>query len=213
MKPNVDKWNIVVTGIWNVAIFDPPWIAANLVKGTVLEGKQTTQEIFMDAKGIEVRHTIDSLRLRPAPDRLVIGTASTTNDSLVIMQNAAISILEILKHTPITGMGINFGFISSPPTEDLFEKYRINDDSLLEAVCGGSRISSDIRRTLQLPNMACTLNHIISLNEKNFELQLNFHHNTTKPEQASSELKKEILVPLKEMAVRLVNEMYGGYHE
>ena len=64
MKANIDKWTVVVTGTWNVAIFQPPWLQQHLVAGTTLVGKKGTQELFFDAKGIEVRHTIDTLRLK-----------------------------------------------------------------------------------------------------------------------------------------------------
>jgi hypothetical protein len=209
MQSNVDNWTIVVTGIWNVAIFDPSWIVTNVIKGTSLEGKLGTQEIFLDARGVEVRHTFDTLRLNPAPNRFVIGTTSITNDSLILMQTATVSILEILKHTPITGLGINFGFVCSEPTDDFLQRFAISDDTLLESVCGGQKIASGIRRTLPVQDMTCELNHMISLSDKGIDLQLNFHYNASKTEQAVAELKKDILIPLKNIAIKLVDEMYG----
>lgn len=213
MRANIDKWTIVVTGNWNVSIFDPAWISVNLMDDTPLKGKSGTQEVFLDARGVELRHTIGTLRLNPLQDRLVIGTTSTDDDSLMLMQTTTLSILRILNHTPITGMGINFGFFTSTITDDPSLNLEIGDDDELASALGGQRVFTEIRRTFKIQDMTCFLNHITSFNEKGFNLELNFHYGVNNASQAVAVFEKVTMIRLRDRAIKLVNQMYNGYEE
>ncbi|MGO9117533.1 MAG: hypothetical protein ACLQPD_07970 [Desulfomonilaceae bacterium] len=211
MHVELEQWNIVIAGVWNVAIFDPPWIGQYVLKGTSLEGQQGVQEVFLDARGPEIRHTIGTLRLKPFPDRFTVGTTSIEDLPLTLMESAAASILKTLRHTPVIGLGINFGFSSSsPPPERFLQKFQINDDEALELICKRSKISSEIKRSFPVENMMCILNHMIGLNDNRVKLQLNFHHDISNADQAVKELEKKPVIPLREIAMKIVTEMYGG---
>lgn len=95
--------SIVLTGVWNRAIFTPEWVQ---------------HRVFVDVRDIEVellfgpssgiRFTADGLSLTVLAGRVVVGPMSLSADSLDGIEKVTGALLEALPETPLSARGINF---------------------------------------------------------------------------------------------------------
>jgi len=118
MKPAPAHWTIVILGRWNVSIFNPDWLGKNL-----FDNKELFVEVPMEP-GLPMRFTGDNVLLIPHSDRVILGAKETTNDNLTHMEKLATKLVDILPHTPIGAVGVNFGYDVRPIPEKIREAFR-----------------------------------------------------------------------------------------
>lgn len=111
-----EHWTIAILGRWNVAIFSPAWLSKN-----VLQSKDVTLEVGIEP-GLPRRVTGDNVVLIPTNSRLILAPNDLGDGTLCRMEQVACKVLELLTHTPISAVGINYGYRISPLTEELRAK-------------------------------------------------------------------------------------------
>lgn len=168
MKPVSDRWSIVVAGAWNVRLFTPEWLSQN-----VLESKNLNIEMGIGA-GIQAWRflTEDSIFI-PGDDKVILGVRSADIEVLKKSEPYARKLLELLPHTPIAGIGINFGFTCETPSDKLTQLFNLSDVQNLSKL--GYQINDcTIARSLKIQNSAQNMNAKLALN--NGVVQLDFNH-------------------------------------
>ncbi len=109
--------SIVVLGHFNPSIFHPAWLAAH---GLIGEREAEQSKIDFATDAASVFHT-DWLQMNIVLNRL---QASTTQEAYYeALRDILIGSLELLKHTPITALGLNREF-----------HYRLESEKALHAV-------------------------------------------------------------------------------
>ena len=137
MRPNLDTWNVVLSGEWNVRIFKPQWTVANL-----FNGEQTDVSFILTAGIQHLRYRSPSVTLLPKDDRLIIGPRHATKASMGAAVNVAKNVLKLLPHTPLSACGVNFGFESEELPDSLGGTFDLADHGVLvEAGCQVDRVS------------------------------------------------------------------------
>lgn len=126
IRPNLSEWTVVVVGQWNPAVFSPEWVASHLLQVNPIE-----THLAMGPLGGGVRYQSPTLVVIPQADRLIIGARNSTESCLAQMEAAAQRVLRLLSHTPIQGVGINYGFIENDPSVDLIQTFDIRDSGAL----------------------------------------------------------------------------------
>lgn len=108
LEPLRDQFTIVVVGSWNVAIFSPAWVAENVFR---------TREVVLEIgaePGMPRRLTAEDVRVIPGTSRLMVAPVTISDVALKRMAEAVCRILELLNHTPVRGVGVNYGYRVAP---------------------------------------------------------------------------------------------------
>lgn len=118
-----DVCTIVVVGNWNIAIFTPQWVKANLFS----EVPEIQLEYPQNIVGNSMRFTAGNLSLNISMNRLQI----CINEDSDITRMAAVELLRkinrLLVHTPIFTMGINFRFTDDNESSFTSEPAALSD--------------------------------------------------------------------------------------
>ena len=122
MKPIVTEWTIVTVGSWNLAILSPDWFARK-VFGT----NQIEVELVLENLSPRLRFLHQSVIVIPRTDRVIFGVREATDRALQLAEQAADRLLSELPVTPISAIGINFGFSIEDPSTDLATVFRFTD--------------------------------------------------------------------------------------
>ncbi|MEX5219606.1 MAG: hypothetical protein NW701_17385 [Nitrospira sp.] len=126
MVPNLSEWTIVTVGQWNPHIFSPQWIGNQLFHVQTVE-----TELAVGPALTNVRYHTPNLILIPGGDRLIVGLKNLEDTSLNSMEQVVRNALQLLTHTPVSALGINFGFIENDPPHDVLQVFDLSDSGIL----------------------------------------------------------------------------------
>ena len=122
-----EETSLVVAGAWNPAILTPAWVLQHGL------GRQEPSQVqvFMPAGFGGVfelpRYVLDQFTYVVRPDSLVLTPTQHTPGSLEAVERSVFKMLEVLRHTPVNGVGHNFEFRQQDPAItnlDVFTKSR-----------------------------------------------------------------------------------------
>lgn len=169
---------IVIAGAFNPAIFERNWIAKHLLEIPTGSVVQAAEVIVGDSFG-NVRSLIyvNGIAIAASMERLEFFVSKYDNDSAGVLENAAKRLVEVLPHTPIGALGVNFHFVDDEApasVTDLFdtpEQLEGEYPILLRQL--GSQLKLDGKRVLNLKR---------SLQGDSFVVDFNFHYPKTETE-------------------------------
>ncbi len=177
MKPKLDAWTIVVAGAWNVRVFSPEWVGKKL-----FDGKSMTIEVPVGPSIATVRYTVEGISLLPVEDRLIMGILGPDLPSCQRAEGATRRVLGLLPHTPVTALGVNFGFEDPEPGDPIRSLFMLNDlDPLSNFGCKIKR--SSIVRTLETDEGSVNVTHALD-GDGRADIHFNFHHDVVSADEA-----------------------------
>ena len=192
---------VVITGMFNPAIFNPPWMAINLFGVPIGE---TVNIVVVEGLGSGGSTTF----LRPVgvsvgPTRLELFSATNEAESFAKVEEIAKRIVEVLPHTPFGAVGTNFGFVDAEPPdqieplfatgEKLEEQFPVNERTL---------------KTKLAPDADSVVNIERTLGDEGFFLAINHHFPDLNPGNAEELLAGRVQQDY-ERAVELCKTLYG----
>ena len=181
MKLDLYRCPVVVVGAWNRAIFSPEWVQKRLFS----EGERLQAEIgFLPPL---LQYSTDLVALSIDGPQLRVVPLKASNDAFEEAERVALAVLEKLGETPLAGMGVNFGFDVSAPTEMLRQLLEHADRAALQHL-GAELISSSLTRTFSLEGR--TLNLIITKNDGPWRLDFNHHTALSTAEEARERMRR-----------------------
>lgn len=203
LEPVVENWSIVVAGSWNRVIFSPQWVAANLAEtGNVM------LEVAFNDPTKPPRFTFDEVRLSVSPTRLSLFPTNVNDAVLERTSAAAVKVLGVLHHTPVTAVGVNFAFRERQPSARQLDVFRFSDDGRISEQ-GVRRELASLRRRLVFDDgvvLNLTLQHPV--NGDHLTADFNFHWAADTAEAAKQALDGGI-VALSHKAEQFVEDLYG----
>lgn len=127
MKLDLTKPVFVLLGLWNTAIFQPPWMARFLFAYS--EGTQLNGEFVADpARSDSPIFYIDNVGISASADRLRVFIKDIEAATMERAEKVAAAIFTALPHTPVGSFGVNFAFAQSDPLPELLERLKAKDD-------------------------------------------------------------------------------------
>lgn len=184
MKPVPESWTIVILGRWNIAIFNPKWLIANIFKDRELAVE------FPVEPGLPLRIIGDKVLLIPREDRIILGLAEISNSFLKRMEAIAIQLLEKLPHTPVVKVGINFGYIIDKVPDQLREHFP-NPDATIFANQKLKPISRSYRWSYD--DNGQTINMFFELKDDELSIKFNFESPSPSTEKAIESIKGRVM--------------------
>jgi hypothetical protein len=185
IRPNPSEWTVVVVGNWNPAIFSPNWVAQHLLNVTVIE---TQLSAGPQVSGL--KYQSPTLVVIPHSERLIIGVRNVTDAALIEMETATQTALRLLSHTPVQGVGINFGFLETDPTAELIQTFDLRDSGTLAENQLPVRRTTIIRE-IDLPPAVLKLN--ITSAEAQVGFRFNYSYSITSAIHAADLLSGKVL--------------------
>lgn len=199
MRPAIDRCSIVMVGAWNQPIFAPPWIAAAFG----LKGQQKMQIVFA-AGATMFRFEIGSARLDVSSHQLQVAPLEFSDDAISQAERIATAILTKLPETPVSGVGVNFGFDIAEPTDALVRLFQGSDASFA-GIDGVKVEKTTVAYQLKLAEQTLILSAICA--EPGTQLDFNFHNDVKDAGMAKTLLAGRVL-DLRTQALRFAESAF-----
>lgn len=122
MISNQKTWTIVIIGFWNRMIFTPQWVCKELFGVAEVEALVPLNPLLPTV------YRDKDVSLQVGEDRVVFNARETTSACRERMEGLACSLLELLPKTPVSAIGVNFGFIEKAPEDSLLKCFNFSDD-------------------------------------------------------------------------------------
>jgi hypothetical protein len=200
MIPNENAWSIVINGYWNRMIFTPKWI------GEKIFSVDSIERLVSMVPTDPVIYQKEALRIAISERKLVITPLKLKVDCMKQAEDKAVKILELLNHTPVSAIGVNFGFIEESPSAPLLELFAYKDNTDI-GTQGWDISQSKLTRTLKDSDNKI-LNLILSYDGKKVYLDGNFHQVANSANEASSAIKEHTST-MYDHFMNLLKEVYG----
>ncbi len=156
----VEQRTLVIAGSWNPAILSPNWVAKEVLQVAAHTDFQVGMQVSINDPSQPVGFQFEGISYAPALNVLVFQLLPDLEHQKSI--EAAAKILELLPHTPITGIGFNFGFLVVDGSTDLLRTFSSGsripgflDDPNAELVKQGW--GATVATNGRLVNMTCKL--------------------------------------------------------
>ncbi|MFZ1747728.1 MAG: hypothetical protein WAU17_17560 [Nitrospirales bacterium] len=175
-----------MVGQWNPAIFSPDWVAHNLLHIENVEAQLAVGPLVTN-----VRYQTETLLVIPQQDRLIVGGRNAEEATLLEMERCSKAALELLGHTPIRALGINFGFIESDPPTEMLRTFDLADAGALSDA-GYQVRATDITRSIDIGSTILKLKMSFS-NEGTVRFHFNFTSQVATSQQAAELLQGRVL--------------------
>lgn len=185
MVPNLIEWTIVTVGQWNPHIFSPQWVGNNLFHVPTVETELAVGPAFTN-----VRYHTPNLILIPSPDRLIVGLKNFEDATLGLMETTVKNVLQLLTHTPVSGLGINFGFIEDEPAAQLLRSFELTDTGQIGDA--GYRVQAT-SVTRQIVGETATFLLKMTYEDGKVRFHFNFNHPITTAEQGARLLQGRVI--------------------
>ena len=147
-------------------IFSPQWVAQQIYDCADIEALVSlapSAPVVYHSNGVELRVTDERLQF----------VAREGSDDLERAERLACKVLEMLGVTPVSAVGINFGYTEEHPSEDLLRSLNFGDDTDV-AMHGWEIDSKEVRRALRRDNLNLNLKYALSGSK--VLVDLNFHY-------------------------------------
>lgn len=201
MKSVLQNWTLVLAGGWNVAIFQPPWVARN-----VFQQEEIMVEVAMDMVPPGLVLLSNHVSLLARSDRLVFGCKSTAPEALTALETAGLRVLELLPHTPVKALGINFGFHEENPGDDLVQLFTTSDLARISDF-GCVVVKTAISRRLRVEDRILNISHALEDNGE-ASISFNFHFDVPTADAAREKLANAV-VPCRDLTYRFLRQIHG----
>lgn len=114
MKLLGDQTTLVLAGAWNPAILNPSWIGRHVLK--LPQGNAFQVEMLMPVQGQAgpTRLSFEGISVTPAQEAIIFHINPEDDAMVAKTFDVAKRILELLPHTPVSAMGVNFAYQVDP---------------------------------------------------------------------------------------------------
>jgi hypothetical protein len=204
MKIIDGSWSVVIVGKWNRYILTPQWVGKNIFNQENIEVqfpinqpelapryKSPTNIIFLPAI-----HKCQFIAQEPYDDTML------SNISQYIRKLAS-----MLEHTPVTALGINFGFEEESHNFQQIDMFNLTEsdryiDMGLHATLTG------INRMFTVDNHPLNLNVEFNQERNKVIFEFNFHYNITIPAQICELVTPNLIIDNKKKALSILHDIY-----
>jgi hypothetical protein len=203
VRPRLDDWTIVVPGQWNPNIFTQLWVETHILGAPSREFAQQ-YNLGPPFQGFRLR--FGKITITPSPSRLIVGMMDTEEETVEQAEAVAVKTLEVLSHTPVSALGVNFGFLVAAPTENTVEAFSIRDEDRFAAM-GATVTRHEIRRHLAVRGSSLFLRQRM-LEDEVVHLHLNYNFDASSATEAKTHLAGSVM-NLHAHALDLLREYAG----
>ena len=199
---------IVLVGAWNIAIFTPEWVKANLLP------ENDFKVLYPSRVGCSLKYQTDLFAFCIEGNRLQFEVINpeAMRDSYVEIVRLLRIILRLLLHTPMTAMGTNYVYDSDRSFEVLDAlQDKAPLQSIVELIGTGVKSQALVRKFDMGENKELTL-RLESVQGDHNKIDFNFNYTVKNAGEVMQILgdDDQLLIKNQELARRIVDEVYGA---
>lgn len=207
--------SLVIAGAWNPAILSPQWVLQHCLNRP-LDGTNRIQYLVPAGIGGMVvdfpRYGLDGFHYTVRNDAVIFVPEAFDEAHLNQIEDVATKGLELLGHTPITGIGHNFEFQDPAPTPELLNIFSNVQHDVIDALPQGWETKhSSIATAFQFNNVVMNIHRYFD-GEK-LGIKFNFHHAVENAAQSLRVLRGEAgynrILANYDIAKALIVSIYG----
>lgn len=196
-----ENFTIVVVGRWNVSIFSPGWVGKN-----IFDKKAITLEVGIEPE-LPRRLAVDDVVVIPQSSRLMVASNIINDTTLKRMEDAVCKMLELLSHTPVSAVGVNFGYRVKPLTDSFSNIPAPLAEKLASA--GLAIESHEIKWTVGYERERRTiLNLLVQIDKDEAIIKFNFHSDAENTGKAIESIKDKVIV-YRDKALSVLDSVFG----
>lgn len=203
MKLIDGSWSLVITGKWNRYILNPSWIGKNL-----FHEDQIKVEFPVNNPDLPPRYvSSDNIIFVPTTHRTNFIVQEPYSDEMLTKIGKMNRILvEILSHTPLSGIGANFGFEQDSDQFTGLDLFKFHD---LDHLADNDLFpkTMEIRRQFDIDKSQ--LNFTIRYDEEKVTFDFNFHYNVSSSAEALEILVDNLLIENRDKALQILKNTYN----
>jgi len=198
MKPKSESYAIVMVGFWNRMIFEPKWVMNELFHSPEIE------KLFPMMPIAPLIYRDSELALMISEQRIIV-QAIKFDKSIDRAEKMAHDLLLALPKTPISAIGINFGFIESKPQDSLLKLFNFADDVDIATAnwnVGNKKISKQLTKDDKMLNLSIGYD-----SHSQIQIDANFHYPVNSATDAVEKLENNAS-SLHEELINLLENVY-----
>lgn len=201
-----EAFNVNIVGSWNPAIFTPAWVKTNLANDP---SKEVTFALPMHmANLLQPRITVEGVNLYPASQSLTIDCVEYNDDRLPECAEKTQKLCQLLEHTPVNAIGINFRFHGRvDESGELTDLFTFADAGRIDASRYAST-GSAIRRSFRLGD-SDSLNFSAELFPDILRMEFNYHSDVTSTADAATKAVIERILEKRAAALEFLSTVYN----
>ncbi|WP_176051072.1 hypothetical protein [Burkholderia sp. BCC1644] len=180
MELQSDKMTLVIAGAWNPAILTPQWIAQHVLGFPADRDFQVGVELPIQEYGQAPRFSFESLSVMATPATLLFALNADDRPHVQKTFEVAAKVLELLPHTPVSGVGVNFMFTDTKPDANVATTFRSHDGVLAklpDEEQNATIVQQSWQATVKLSDHLANVNCI--KRGDRFEVAINHHFNVS----------------------------------
>jgi hypothetical protein len=204
MKARADSCTIVIPGYWNRMIFVPQWVMHELFH------KQEVEKLVPLLPVAPLVYRDDELVLQVVEHQIIVQARKFDDNFLERVEKMACETLEALPKTPVSAIGVNFGFVESNPNDDILKLFNFSDNVEIASL-DWNIVTKKITRQLTKDGM--TLNLTITHDSpSNIKIDANFHYAVGSADDALERIKGHA-VEMYQILITLLKNVYSLHKE
>lgn len=205
MQPINGEYSIVVLGAWNPSIFSPEWIEKYLI------GEEEAVDIQiafpLDDATAPRKISFKDISLFPGRRKMDLIPDVPSKDNLEYCASVLTKLFDLLPHTPVSGFGINFGFLENNLSQQLSDLFDLSDE--ISLIANYIPKSSSIARKIVKEHENYSINLTFSEANGNISVKINFHFDITSTSRGKEVLEANVVENCFNEALELLNGVYG----
>lgn len=199
-----EVFNIVCLGSWNPAIFSPEWTKENLATN---KEQDVILAIPLQLSYAASRLTVDDINIYPSPQSLILDCVEFSTGSINSCVNKLHFITDLLPHTPVAAIGVNFRYICDATENDAITNLFLFSDAASINAGTYNLTGSIIKRTFLL-NDGSNLNLSIESIANSLKFEFNFDAKVTKLAEIKMKITTEKVQELQQQAISFLSTVY-----
>ena len=204
MEPKKESYTIVIRGFWNRMIFSPQWVMNEIFH------KQEVEKLVPILPIAPLVYRDGELVLQVAEQQIVVQCRKLNNDCLKKKKKMACEVLGTLPKTPVSAIGVNFGFIETNPNDEILKLYNFTDDVEIASLNWDIGTKKIIRK-LTREDLALNLT-ITHETPSTILFDANFHFPVDSADDAAQKIKDRT-VEMHDSLIRLIENVYSLFKE
>jgi hypothetical protein len=196
------SWSIVLVGNWNRFILSPEWAGNQLFGETELQLEYPEND---PTKPLRYRFT-DNILFIPANHRVTTIAQDPYSDQMLLkIVEANKRLVQTLSYTPISAMGMNFGFEERPENFELLPIFEFADAQHLNEINFDANAFEIKRRfPIENGNLNLTINYV-----DHVVFEFNFHYNVSNARNVDELLAPDLMLQNRDIALNILSNAYG----
>ncbi len=199
MKLNLRLPTLVLAGAWNPAIFSVQWMAKHILGKK--EGDLLNVAHVVDAAAGVSSFYFENIGINASIDR--VNLYCNEWSSAAQLEDMAKKILELLPHTPVVGLGVNFCFVEEQPDTSIIDNFQTRESlNQIRKIMGQKIVTS-----MEIgPGVTLNLDRQYANDSATFNF--NYHHAVANA-AAAVEAVEGAIPRCFEDALKIMDDVYG----